>query len=116
MLVLGWNDIGYSFVIGEDGQVYEGVGWQKLGTHTTGIYNPTAHGISIIGNFMEVLPDKVATDAAKYLMECGVQKVSDTNFSFHVLSDPLEQYYRWQCSLMLGPCAIISATIHLSYH
>lgn len=31
---LGWSDIGYSFVIGEDGNVYEGRGWDTVGAHT----------------------------------------------------------------------------------
>lgn len=30
----GWDDIGYTFVIGEDGNVYESRGWDKIGTHT----------------------------------------------------------------------------------
>ncbi|XP_055948297.1 peptidoglycan-recognition protein 2-like isoform X2 [Argiope bruennichi] len=28
---LGWGDIGYNFVIGGDGRVYEGAGWTKEG-------------------------------------------------------------------------------------
>lgn len=31
---VGWSDIGYSFVIGEDGNVYEGRGWDTVGAHT----------------------------------------------------------------------------------
>jgi hypothetical protein len=29
-------DIGYSFLIGGDGNVYEGRGWDRLGAHTEG--------------------------------------------------------------------------------
>lgn len=40
----------FSFLIGSDGQVYEGVGWHKVGTHTIG-YNSKSVGIGFIGNF-----------------------------------------------------------------
>jgi hypothetical protein len=29
-------DIGYSFLIGGDGNVYEGRGWDRVGSHTIG--------------------------------------------------------------------------------
>ena len=29
----GWSDIGYSFLVGEDGNIYEGRGWSKVGAH-----------------------------------------------------------------------------------
>jgi hypothetical protein len=34
MFCVGWSDIGYSFVVGEDGNVYEARGWDKVGAHT----------------------------------------------------------------------------------
>ena len=40
----GWSDIGYSFLIGGDGRVYEGRGWGRVGAHTYG-YNSRAYGI-----------------------------------------------------------------------
>lgn len=47
----GWNDIGYNFVVGEDGNVYEGRGWGTHGAHSTS-YNSKSIGICIIGNFV----------------------------------------------------------------
>lgn len=32
----GWDDIGYSFLVGQDGNVYEGRGWHHVGAHTQG--------------------------------------------------------------------------------
>ena len=48
--VRGWIDIGYQFVIGEDGNIYEGRGWNFIGAHAPG-YNAQSIGISIIGDF-----------------------------------------------------------------
>ena len=32
--VTGWTDIGYSYLIGDDGNAYEGRGWEWVGSHT----------------------------------------------------------------------------------
>jgi N-acetylmuramoyl-L-alanine amidase len=33
---LEWDDIGYNFIVGEDGNVYEGRGWGIVGAHAPG--------------------------------------------------------------------------------
>lgn len=46
-----WDDIGYNWLVGGDGAVYEGRGWDKLGSHTLGkdfIVDETA---GVIENF-----------------------------------------------------------------
>jgi N-acetylmuramoyl-L-alanine amidase len=50
---LGYDDIGFNFVIGEDGNVYEGRGWDAVGAHTAS-YNTISIGICIIGDFTGV--------------------------------------------------------------
>ncbi|KAK1153789.1 hypothetical protein AOXY_G29464 [Acipenser oxyrinchus oxyrinchus] len=55
----GWDDIGYSFVAGSDGYLYEGRGWQWQGAHTRG-HNSKGYGVSFIGDFTSVLPDASA--------------------------------------------------------
>uniref|UniRef100_A0A8U7NM76 Uncharacterized protein n=1 Tax=Corvus moneduloides TaxID=1196302 RepID=A0A8U7NM76_CORMO len=40
----GWDDIGYSFVVGSDGYLYEG-------------YNTRGFGVGIVDDFMATLPD-----------------------------------------------------------
>lgn len=40
----------FSFLIGGDGNVYEGAGWHKVGAHTRG-YNTRSLGIAFIGNY-----------------------------------------------------------------
>jgi peptidoglycan recognition protein len=46
----GWPDIGYNFLVGEDGNVYEGRGWDKVGAHAPG-YNFNSIGVCFIGTF-----------------------------------------------------------------
>ncbi|XP_069622922.1 N-acetylmuramoyl-L-alanine amidase isoform X2 [Ranitomeya imitator] len=52
----GWDDIGYSFVVGSDGYLYEGRGWHWVGAHTKG-HNSIGYGISFIGDFTTLVPD-----------------------------------------------------------
>ncbi|KAL1375118.1 hypothetical protein pipiens_017687 [Culex pipiens pipiens] len=67
-----WHDIAYNFLVGNDGNVYEGRGWQRIGAHTHG-YNSRGIGISFVGCFMNELPAKVAIEACKLLIERGVK-------------------------------------------
>ncbi|XP_046353074.2 uncharacterized protein LOC124132936 [Haliotis rufescens] len=67
----GWSDIGYSFVIGEDGNVYEGRGWDAVGAHTYN-YNSRGLGFCVIGNFMQRLPHQAAQDVLQKIIACGV--------------------------------------------
>jgi hypothetical protein len=46
----GWNDIGYNFLVGEDGNVYEGRGWEAVGAHAP-TYNTRSIGVCILGDF-----------------------------------------------------------------
>ncbi|EMP25219.1 Peptidoglycan-recognition protein SC2 [Chelonia mydas] len=45
-----WPDIGYTFLIGEDGRVYEGRGWSTMGAHAKN-WNQKSLGFSFLGNF-----------------------------------------------------------------
>ncbi|RLU18216.1 hypothetical protein DMN91_008572 [Ooceraea biroi] len=67
---LGWDDIGYSFLIGGDGNVYEGCGWTREGAHTYG-YNKKSIGIAFIGNFQNKDASQEMLNAAHKLIECG---------------------------------------------
>lgn len=39
----GYSDIGYSFMIGGNGEVFEGRGWDRTGGHTLN-YNSIGYG------------------------------------------------------------------------
>ncbi|XP_046565312.1 uncharacterized protein LOC124274026 [Haliotis rubra] len=68
----GWSDIGYNFAIGDDGNVYEGRGWDAVGAHTGGC-NSKSIGIAFIGNFNNREPSEAALNALKKMLECGVR-------------------------------------------
>ncbi|NXT86259.1 PGRP2 amidase, partial [Zapornia atra] len=55
--VRGWDDIGYSFVVGSDGFIYQGRGWTWVGAHTRG-YNSRGYGVGYVGDFSATPPDE----------------------------------------------------------
>ncbi|XP_066435942.1 peptidoglycan-recognition protein SC2-like [Eleutherodactylus coqui] len=69
----GWCDVGYSFLVGEDGRVYEGRGWTSVGAHAPD-YNKNSIGISVMGSFTSKNPNTAALNAVKSLISCGVSK------------------------------------------
>ncbi|KAL6068750.1 hypothetical protein STEG23_029913 [Scotinomys teguina] len=66
-------DIGYNFLVGQDGGVYEGVGWNSQGSRTDG-YNDIALSITFMGVFTGSPPNAVALEAAQDLIQCAVAK------------------------------------------
>ena len=67
------GDIGYNFLIGGDGAVYEGLGWFKEGAHTYR-YNRRSIGIGFIGNFVDSKPPQKQLVAARILIDEGLSK------------------------------------------
>lgn len=53
----GWGDIGYNFLVRDDGTIYEGRGWLVVGAHAEG-HNTAGIGVCYIGK-------NAPTDAAK---------------------------------------------------
>ncbi|KAM9792964.1 N-acetylmuramoyl-L-alanine amidase [Neosynchiropus ocellatus] len=80
----GWNDIGYSFVVGSDGYIYEGRGWTALGTHTRG-RNSVGYGVSFIGNYTATLPSRYSRNLLQnHLVRCAVDRGGlRSNFTIH---------------------------------
>ncbi|XP_009433193.2 N-acetylmuramoyl-L-alanine amidase isoform X1 [Pan troglodytes] len=69
----GWGDIGYSFVVGSDGYVYEGRGWHWVGAHTLG-HNSRGFGVAIVGNYTAALPTEAALRTVRdTLPSCAVR-------------------------------------------
>ncbi|XP_018561260.1 peptidoglycan-recognition protein 2 [Anoplophora glabripennis] len=68
-----WEDIGYNFLIGNDGNIYEGRGWGIHGAHAIP-YNSRSLGICLIGNFEDNKPQNNQLKALKKLIECSVEE------------------------------------------
>uniref|UniRef100_A0A8C7L859 Peptidoglycan recognition protein n=1 Tax=Oncorhynchus kisutch TaxID=8019 RepID=A0A8C7L859_ONCKI len=77
----GWADIGYSFVVGSDGYIYEG---RHLGNHTRR-QNPYGYGVAFIGNYSSSLPSLHALDLVRqHLAKCAVDGgLLQANFTLH---------------------------------
>ncbi|KAL4647374.1 peptidoglycan-recognition protein SC2-like [Arapaima gigas] len=67
----GFDDIGYNFLIGHDGTVYEGRGWGVIGAHAKG-HNHNSVGIAFMGNFNDEAPSSAALSSIQQLLQCGV--------------------------------------------
>ncbi|GJQ84801.1 PGRPS1 [Trypoxylus dichotomus] len=67
-----FDDIGYNFIIGGDGQIYEGAGWHKVGAHARG-WNKKSVGIAFMGDFQTTTPSAKQLQAGKDLIQCGVE-------------------------------------------
>jgi hypothetical protein len=63
----GWCDIGYHFLIGQDGRVYQGRVENILGAHAAGA-NTNNVGISFIGTFTSAAPSDAMMGAAARIM------------------------------------------------
>lgn len=66
-----WDDIGYNFIIGRDGSVFVGRGWQYKGAHSSD-YNKMSICIAFIGKFNEETPSDESLMAAQRLIQRGV--------------------------------------------
>ncbi|XP_050074555.1 peptidoglycan-recognition protein LE-like isoform X2 [Anopheles maculipalpis] len=67
-----FSDIAYQFLVGGDGNAYEGRGWTKQGAHTKG-YNVDSICIAFIGTFIVAPPPIAQLSAAKQLIQLGLQ-------------------------------------------
>lgn len=67
-----FDDIGYNFLVGGDGAVYVGRGWDVRGEHTYG-YNAKSIGIAFVGTFGDKIPPKRQLIAAQKIIEKGFE-------------------------------------------
>lgn len=68
----GWDDISYNFLIGGDNYVYEGRGWNKIGSCTKG-FNDDSICVTFIGTFTNYSPTDQQLEIAQQLLRFGVE-------------------------------------------
>nr|XP_023026146.1 peptidoglycan-recognition protein 2-like [Leptinotarsa decemlineata] len=71
MDTLEFHNVGYNFLVGGDGKIYEGSGWHKVGAHTRG-YNSRSLGLAFIGDFSNKKPPSIQIQAAKDFLKCAL--------------------------------------------
>lgn len=64
---MGWQDIGYHYLIGPEGNIYEGRPSWAAGAHAKG-YNRHTIGICVIGDYQAEKPTPEALEAVKGLI------------------------------------------------
>ncbi|XP_051859621.1 peptidoglycan-recognition protein LC isoform X2 [Drosophila albomicans] len=69
---LNWGQVGYNFMIGGDGHVYVGRGWDFVGAHTYGS-NRISIAIAFIGNYNKIEPTQEQVKACLLLIAEGVR-------------------------------------------
>ncbi len=69
-----------SFLIGGNGHIYEGRGWNVQGAHTQG-YNNVGYGICFLENFMNVSPTQRGVGACQKLLKVSVDCLSPSHTS-----------------------------------
>lgn len=65
------KDIGFNFLIGGNGVVFEGRGWDVAGLHTPN-NNADSIGVALIGNFGTIKPTEEQMKALRSLLDWGV--------------------------------------------
>jgi hypothetical protein len=97
---LGWADIGYHYLIGRDGRIYEGRPRQLQGAHVGG-HNENNLGITVIGDFVKKLPSDRQLDTLKWFLSdqlqyshLGIGKLYGHR-DLKATQCPGEQLYRW---------------------
>ncbi len=59
----GWADVGYNFLVGSDGTVFEGCGWSRVGAHARN-KNSVSIGVAYIGDGRLPVSDEVRRSLA----------------------------------------------------
>lgn len=77
------DDIKYNFLVGGDGNAYEGRGWNKEAALVSG-FNDRSIIIAFIGTFSKLEPPQNQQVAAKLLIDRGVElKILHPNFRLY---------------------------------
>ena len=87
-----WPDIGYNWLVGGDGLVYEGRGWFIEGSHTIN-YNQRSIGIAFIGNYDRYQPKQSMVEALDDFIACSIKRgILSPNVQIHAHRDAKCKY------------------------
>jgi hypothetical protein len=86
----GWADIGYHFLIGKNGLIYEGRDWHVRGTHVE-TYNSGSLGICLLGNFMSQDPTIAQLDSTLALINWEAERLTLSHIASHRDFNPLTE-------------------------
>jgi len=93
----GWSDVGYNFLVGDDGTVYEGRGWGFVGAHARG-ENSRSIGVAYVGDGSRPVPDAAKRAIVELLGEAEVRFGSLRQVGHRdvgATSCPGDVLYRW---------------------
>jgi N-acetylmuramoyl-L-alanine amidase len=68
----GWAGLGYSFLVFQSGDAFEGRGWGRVGAHTPG-RNSTSYGVCLVINGDRHTPTEAALEAVRRLVAVGIE-------------------------------------------
>jgi hypothetical protein len=68
----GWGDLGYSWLVDDVGNIYEGRGWWRTGAHTYG-HNSKGYGICWLGDSNRADPSAAALQAIAEVVADGIR-------------------------------------------
>lgn len=85
----GYADIGYHFLIDENGQMFRGRDLNVRGAHTGG-FNTGTVGIVLLGNFEETTPTERQIESFKTLARCLTSAYSISHLAGHRDFQPTE--------------------------
>jgi hypothetical protein len=84
----GWADVGYHFMVGKTGTIFEGRDLQVRGTHVEG-HNTGSLGICLLGNMTWDVPTEAQVNATQRLVGWLVKKVNPGCIATHRDFNPL---------------------------
>lgn len=86
-LELSWWNLAYNFMIGNDGRVYAGRGFEVVGSHTY-TFNSVSYGIAFIGWFEHKCPSIASLRVVKEFINCmSKNKYISEAYSVHAHRD-----------------------------
>lgn len=78
----GWADVGYHYLVGKSGRVFEGRDVQVRGTHVGG-FNTGSVGVCLLGNFVTAFPTEAQINAARELIRWLREALALTHLAGH---------------------------------